>query len=56
VSDPVARARKVFGKKSGVILSDKTRESVIERLRTIREVTCIFSNALFNVYQVGVER
>ena len=56
VSDPALRARELFGVGGGVILSDKTRESVIARLSEVREVTLTYSNELFNVYSVGVAR
>jgi hypothetical protein len=55
-SNPAERAREIFGAAVGVILSDQTRESVVERLRAVREVTCVHSNELFNVYNVGPER
>jgi hypothetical protein len=55
-SEPAARAREIFGAGRGVILSDQTRESVVERLRAAREVTLVSSYALFNVYAVGRAR
>ena len=56
VSDPVMRAQEIFGAARGVILSDQTRESVVERLRAARNVSLVASNAVFNVYAVGMAR
>jgi hypothetical protein len=55
-SEPAIRAQEIFGEGRGLILSDRMRESVVVRLRAVREVTLVASNGMFSVYAVGVAR
>ncbi len=56
VSDPVVRVHEIFGVKGGIIVSDQTRERMLERLRVKRDVTLVVSNAVLSVYKVGPTR
>ncbi|MDX9867302.1 MAG: hypothetical protein RBT78_05200 [Kiritimatiellia bacterium] len=50
--DPERVAQRVMGGRPGLIVSDRTRERVLERLARTREVSCVQSNRLFAVYAV----
>ncbi len=51
-SDPEALARRYFGAKPGLVVSDLTRPSVLGRLAETRSVECLLSNRCFAVYGV----
>ncbi len=53
LSDPDVLARRYFGVRPGLVVSDLTRHSVIERLNRTRKVECVLSNRCFAVYGIG---
>ncbi|MDD4101920.1 MAG: hypothetical protein PHU80_04730, partial [Kiritimatiellae bacterium] len=53
-SDPDVLARRYFGGKPGLLVSDMTRPSVVERLSQSQAVECVLSNRCFAVYGVSL--
>ena len=51
VIPPVESAYNCFADKSGLILSDRTRESVLEALKDHYQINSLYTNRLFTVYQ-----
>jgi len=54
--DPQHLAKSYFGDKEGLVLSDYSRESVLNKLKEARTVDRVFSNRTFSVYSVGLNR
>jgi len=51
IGDPVKSAHNCFGEKSGLILSDRTRESVLRGLANDYQLNTLLTNSVFSVYQ-----
>jgi len=52
LSEPQKLAQQYFGERPGLLISDKSRESVLERLKEAYAIESLFSNRLFTVYEV----
>ncbi len=52
LSEPQKLAQRYFGERPGLLISDKSRESVLERLKEAYAIQSLFSNRLFTVYEV----
>ncbi len=51
--EPQVLAASYFGDQEALILSDYSRESVLEKLKETRSVERVYSNSTFSVYSVG---
>jgi len=51
--DPVRSARRIFGDQSGLVLSDRTRESVLQGLGAGYQLQTLLTNSVLTLYQAS---